>query len=351
MISAGEASGDVLGAGLVEAIRSLEAHEFIGLVGPHMEAQKVSAIAHTEELGVMGIVEVLGSLPRIRKVLKRMEDALDGVDLLVAIDSPDFNLRLAEKATKRGIPVVLLGSPQVWAWRSGRAKVIAEGVQEVICLFPFEPEYYTEHGGTAICIGHPSAAALNPLKREGDGLALVPGSRKQELTRLLPTMIRVASAWRESRPQASVTLARAPGLPEHCFEPVPDWIEMRPTLSEALAPASVVLACSGTASLEIACLDRPQVVLYRMNPLTYVLAKPFLKKGQQIALPNLLADAQVSEFLQTLPEKQILEALVDAETSAQQESGRVAVRNAVTGGGFTEAAERCLFWLRKAQTG
>ena len=353
MISVGESSGDRLGAGLVAALRArAPEHEFLGLVGPLLLEQGVSPVGRLEELNVMGIVEVLGALPRIRRVLGRLENALEGVDLLVGVDSPDFNLRLARRARKRGIPVVLLGSPQVWAWRSSRAKWIAENLSEVLCLFPFEPACYTEHGGEAVCIGHPSASMLPVLPKGAQrGLALVPGSRAQELEKLLPVMLRVAARWRERRAGGCVFLARASGLSDHWFEALPEWVEVCTGLQHALADSSVALACSGTASLEIACMDRPQVVIYRMNPVTYAVAKPLLKKNQKIALPNLLADAGVPEFLQRLPEDEILEALVASEASENQRAGRDAVREAVKGGGFELAAERALYWLAHPATG
>lgn len=347
MISVGESSGDRLGAGLVGAIRSRDpACEFVGLVGPLLEQQGVEPIGHVGELNVMGIVEVLGALPRIRGVLKRLEAALEGVDLLVAVDAPDFNLRLAKRARNLGIPVVLLGSPQVWAWRSGRAKWIADNVAEVLCLFPFEPECYTPLGGQAQCIGHPSSAQLAVLPFSSEpGLALVPGSRAQELDKLLPVMLRIAGQWREQRGNGRVFLSRAPGLSDSWFEDLPDWVECCLGLEEALRASTVALACSGTASLEIACMDRPQVVVYRTNALTFAIAKPLLKKGQKIALPNLLVDDAVPEFLQKLPEEDILGALLEAEDSGPQREKRAAVRSAVQGGGFQLAAERVLYWL------
>lgn len=346
LIAAGEVSGDALGAGLVHALSGTPNLEFIGLAGPKMRALGVQALAHSEALNVMGLVEVLGSLPRIHKVLRTMRAGLtEDVDLLVVIDAPDFNIRLAKTAVARGIPVLFFGSPQVWAWRESRAKTIADMAKEVLCFFPFEPAYYEKHGGQASFVGHPAVKALKPLPKGGNGLALLPGSRAQELKQLVGPMGRVAEAWLATHPGETVHVAMAPGLSETVFS---DWkfeFQIHHNVAAALSESSVVLTCSGTATLEIACLQRPQVVIYRMNPLSFRIIKSRVSGIEHIALPNLITEPFVPEFVQDWKEEVVLDALLEAEKGGAQALGMQAVRAAVSGGGYALAAERVQFWL------
>jgi lipid-A-disaccharide synthase len=346
LIAAGEVSGDALGAGLVGALAETPNLEFSGLAGPRMRAAGVQALAHSEELNVMGVVEVLGSLPRIHKVLRTMRGALtEDVDLLVVIDAPDFNMRLAKTAGQRGIPVMFFGSPQVWAWRQARAKTIAEMATEVLCFFPFEPAYYEKHGGRACFVGHPGVKDLKPLPMGAKGLALLPGSRAQELSQLVGPMGRIAQSWLVSHPGQEIHVAMAPGLSEEAFSKWDFEFRVHNTVSEALAESCVALTCSGTATLEIACLQRPQVVIYRMNPLSFRIIRSRVKGIEHIALPNLLTDPFVQEFVQDWEEEAVLDALLEAEQGGAQTVGMQAVRGAVAGGGYELAAERVHFWL------
>jgi lipid-A-disaccharide synthase len=352
LISAGEVSGDRLGAGLVRALAHVENLEFAGLAGPDMRRAGVEAIQQTEALNRMGFVEVVGALPRIQAILRRMKDALrDNVDLLVVVDAPDFNIRLAKAASKRGIPVLFLGSPKVWAWRQKRAKVIAELAAEVLCFFAFEPAHYEKHGGKATCIGHPIAAQFEALPPTPKGLAILPGSREQEIRKLLPPMGRVAAVWLGQHPDEQVHLALAPGLEPSDLPELPMPVQIHHSIEDALRESRVALVCSGTATLEVACLNRPQVVAYAMNPLSYFVAKNWARHITHIALPNLLTEPFLPEFVQDLDEAKILAALEEAGQPGAQEQGMLKVRAAVSGGGFDLAAERLLYWLNGAQRG
>lgn len=322
-----------------------------------MRRAGVKALAHSEALNVMGIVEVLGALPRIHKILRTLRAALTGeIDLLVVIDAPDFNIRLAKTAAKRGIPVIFLGSPQVWAWRPERAKTIANSAAEVLCFFPFEPVHFTRQGGQARFIGHPIAQVLRPLPTQTRGLALLPGSRPQELKQLLGPMGRIAQSYLAANPGESIHLARAPGLPDADLARwgLAGWdfdFEVHATVADAMAHSRLALTCSGTATLELACLNRPQVVLYRMNPLSYRLIKSRVSGIAHIALPNLLTDPFVPEFIQDWEQAEVLAALQAAADPNAQKEGLAQVQKAVRGGGFALAAERVLYWLSVAPGG
>ena len=352
LLSAGEHSGDRLGAGLVEALRGTGLElEFVGLVGPKMRDVGVRAVANAECLNVMGYAEVLWSMPRILQVYWKVQAALHAsVDLLVVIDAPDFNIRLARKAHSLGIPVVFLGSPQVWAWRGERAEEIARIADEVLCFFPFEPEYYRKYGGEARWIGHPVASLISDQSTRGAGLALLPGSRRQELQHLGPVMAKIAERWTDTTGTES-HLACAPGVSEVLFKPFGPDVRRHGDVPSAIQHAAVALVCSGTATLEVSLLGVPQVVVYKTSAISYRLAKRKMPGVSHIALPNLLAEPFVPEFVQDFEMEDVLSALLEAHASDAQRSGRVDVRRAVSGGAHCEAAERIVHWLRAAQAG
>ena len=352
MLSAGESSGDSLGAGLVEALREIEGEiEFVGIAGPKMRKAGVEAVAESESLGVMGYSEVIWSLPRILQVFWKAKAALQlGVDLLVVIDAPDFNIRLARKAASLGIPVVFLGSPQVWAWRGERAEEIAHLSREVLCFFPFEPEYYHAHGGKARCIGHPLAVKIPENLEHGKGLSLLPGSRKQEVLELTPVMVEIAQRWVNTHGSA-VHIARAPGLGDELFVPFGERVIHHSSIRSALQKSEVALVCSGTATLEVCLYGVPQVVTYKTSGLSYRVAKRKMPLVQHIALPNLLADPFVPEFVQNFDVEDVWAALEAAKSPGAQVEGMRCVRAAVAGGAHKEAAECIVHWLETAKAG
>ena len=305
LISAGEPSGDLLGAELARGLRErLPELELAGLAGPAMREAGVEAIARVEDLSVMGVVEVLAELPRILKVRSAMFEALQA-ELLVVVDAPDFNLPLARRAVAAGIPVVFLGSPQVWAWRAGRAAEIAELAQEVICLLPFEPPIYEALGARARFLGHPAAGRVR-WSEPGQGTALLPGSRGSELSRLLEPMLEAAQEL-----SGPLRLGRAPGaeLPD-----LPENIEVVEGLEAAARPSARALVASGTATLELACMGRPMVVAYKVNPITYAIGKALVDGVEHIALPNLILGRRaVPELLQDFQAADLVQALEGVE--------------------------------------
>jgi len=329
VLVAGEASGDRLGAGLIRALRARHPGLRVsGIAGPLMREAGCEAWHGSDELAVMGLVEVLRDLPRLRRILLDMEQRLraDPPQVLVGIDAPDFNLRLEQRARQAGIRTVHYVSPSVWAWRPGRVKVIRRACDRVLCLLPFEAGFLAQHGIDARFVGHPLAdelasppsraqarAALGlangPAGRPGDGpvLALLPGSRTGEVQRLGPPFAATA-AWLAQRlpglrcvaPMARPALARlfreqlaaqAPGL---------DCQLLDGDAHMAMAASDAVLLASGTATLEAMLLERPMVVAYRVAPLTLALLRGLrLVRVAHFSLPNLLAgEALVPEFLQ-----------------------------------------------------
>jgi lipid-A-disaccharide synthase len=246
----------------------------------------------------------------------------DGAELLVVIDAPDFNLPLARAARKRGIPVVFYVSPHVWAWRSGRAREIADIAENVLCLFDFEPAWYTCWGGSASFVGHP-AAEIQKEMEDGHGWALLPGSRPQEIRRLLPILLQVGRILRGEDPEVPLRLSVArgqEGLVKEVLEQQPELdLSCVEGVEAAVRPSMGALVCSGTATLEVACLGRPMVVVYAAHPITWWLSRRVLRAGAPVALPNIvLGQEVVPEFLQHLDPERIAVALQVARRGGQQ---------------------------------
>jgi lipid-A-disaccharide synthase len=321
VLVAGEVSGDRLGAGLVRALhRRLPDATFAGVPGPGMAAAGCDAWAHSDDLAVMGLVEVLRHLPRIRRVMGTVKARLaaEPPDVYVGIDAPDFNLRVERVARRAGIPTVHYVSPSVWAWREGRVKVLRESCSLVLCLLPFEADFLNARGIAAEFVGHPLAdelpvapdpaparAALG-LPAAGPVVAVLPGSRRGEVERLGPVFA-ATIAWLTARepglhfvvPAATPALrtilaGQLAGLPAGLVTLVDGQSQ------QAMVASDVVLLASGTATLEAMLLRRPMVVAYRLAPLTWTLVRGLnLVRVAWVSLPNLLAgEALVPELLQ-----------------------------------------------------
>jgi len=318
---AGEASGDTLGAGLIEAIRAQAPDaEFVGMAGPKMIAAGCEPWYRAEEIAVMGFFEVLPHLRRIlalrRELIARIERG--GIDAFIGIDAQDFNKPAAAALKRAGIKTVQYVSPQVWAWRQSRVATIREAVDLVLCVFPFEPKFYEAHGVNAKFVGHPladmipmtvdKAAARASLGLPADKpiLAVLPGSRRSEVSRLAAPFMATA-AWLESRvPGLTVAVPIASDSVAELFHEATFGMDVsRAKLipqraREIMAASDVVLTASGTASLEALLTKRPMVVAYKMVPLTYWLLRRLgVSKLPYFSLPNLLAGrALVPEFVQ-----------------------------------------------------
>jgi len=364
---AGEASGDLLGAGLVAELRRLYPQaEFAGIGGARMRAAGLEAWHDCSELAVMGLFEVLRHLPRLLRLRSRLRRRLLAwkPDVFIGIDAPDFNLGLERALKDAGLRTVHYVSPSVWAWREGRAAKIGRSAQLVLCLFPMEPPIYARHGIDARFVGHPLADAF-PLHPDaaaarralgiGDGgpvLALLPGSRAGEIRRLLPTFLAAAARLRAQLPQLQVLVpaadARCRALIEAALEQVP---EPRPRVldghaHEAMIAADVVLLASGTAALEAMLAKRPMVVAYRISALTYRLVMGLgMMKSNHYSLPNVLANEPlVPELMQGDCTVDNLVAalsrwLGDSEACETMERRFLAIHERLRGGGSAAAAQ------------
>ncbi|ATH83037.1 lipid-A-disaccharide synthase [Pseudomonas sp. KHPS1] len=326
---AGEASGDILGSGLIQAIKARHPDaEFIGVGGARMEAEGLKSYFPMERLAVMGLVEVLGRLFEL--LGRRRQLARDLIaakpDVFIGIDAPDFNLGLELKLRRAGIKTVHYVSPSVWAWRQKRVLKIREACDLMLTLFPFEAQFYDAHQVPVRFVGHPLADAIPlqadrvaarealDLPQDGPVVALMPGSRGGEVARLGDLFLDAAIRLRALRPGVRFLLPCATPERRAQLEQMLASRDLPLTLldgrsHEALAACDAVLIASGTATLEALLYKRPMVVAYRVAPLTYRILKR-LVKSPYISLPNLLAERLlVPELIQ---EAATAEALAQA---------------------------------------
>jgi len=344
---AGEASGDQLGAALIERLRALyPAARFAGIGGHRMKQAGMECWWDAQELAVMGLFEVLSHFPRLIRLRRDLHRHLLNLRpaVTIGIDSPDFNLGLEIKLRRRGLRTVHYVSPTVWAWRPGRVRKIRRAADRVLCLFPFEPAFYEGHDVNAVFVGHPMADRLpaddDPAAaREKLGLepavttiALLPGSRLSEVQRLAGPMIEATGLLSERRPGLQFVAAMAGDTVTGYFRAARDAAgagQIRLVQRDAttvMAAADVVLCASGTATLETLLVNRPMVMTYRISPASYRLAKALrLVKLQHFALPNILAgEALVPELIQ---DEATGPALADAtERWLDDAAGRDALR-------------------------
>ncbi len=376
VIVAGETSGDRLGAGLIRAVRARHPDiEFAGIAGPAMRAAGCEVWVPSEELAVMGLAEVVAHLPRLRRILRGLEQRLaaDPPDLYIGIDAPDFNLRVARRLRPTGLRTVQYVSPSVWAWRPGRVRVLREACDHVLCLLPFEADFLHQHGVPATFVGHPladelatapdasGARRLLGLPAAGPVVAMLPGSRAGELERLGPVFAATA-AWLAPRtPDLTVVVPMAtPALrarfANHWSPAATGGVNLSILDGQAqvaMAAADVVLLASGTATLEAMLINRPMVVAYRLAPLTYALLKALrLVRVQHFALPNLLAgETLVPELLQSgaTPAalgREVLRWLAQAQERARLRERFTALGTTLRRGASERAAEVVLTLLQ-----
>ncbi len=319
---AGEASGDILGAGLIAALQKrFESIEVVGIAGPRMQALGARSLFPMERLSVMGLVEPLKRLPELLKIRRnlRLHFLENPPDVFIGIDSPDFNLGLEEALKAAGIPTVHYVSPSVWAWRQGRIKKIARAVDHMLTLLPFEADFYREHQVPVTFVGHPLAddiplevdvaAARHKLglSSSDEVVALLPGSRGGEVRLLGPLFLQAANWCHQRRPELKFVLPAANAERRQQIESQLVAIAGAETLpvtvldgdsQTALAAADAVLIASGTATLETMLMGKPMVVAYKMATLSYAIFSRMLHTPW-VSLPNLLAQKElVPEILQ-----------------------------------------------------
>lgn len=320
-LCAGEASGDLLGAHLIDALKvRCPQARFVGIGGPRMQAAGIDSLYDQEQLAVRGFAEVVRRLPAIWRIRQGLVRDLGRIrpDVFVGIDAPDFNLGVAAKLKATGLPTVHYVSPSVWAWRQERVRRIVRQVDEVLCLFPMEPPLYHAAGGRAQFVGHPLAQTLplqpdrqsarQRLKLEPDVpvFALLPGSRVSEIDYMAPLFLQTAELVRRDCPQARFVLPVATAATRERLQALlaqPAWKNLPLQLMSAhtdlaCTAADAVLVASGTATLEVALCQRPMVISYKISPLTYAYVKRKIKVPY-VGLPNvLLGRMAVPELLQ-----------------------------------------------------
>jgi lipid-A-disaccharide synthase len=311
MISCGEASGDMYAAELTRQIRLLEPSAVItGFGGERLRAAGADLLGDFRGLSVTGLLEVVRLLPRTFQMYRRLVAAArdQRPDVFVAVDFPDFNFRLAHALRRLGVPVVYYISPQLWAWRPGRMKTMKRLADRVLVIFPFEARIYQDAGVPVEWVGHPlldvmpaprpktEIAADLGLRTADPIVALLPGSRRNEVAAILPGLVAAAREIRRRLPTAQFVVARAPHVPALLLEPLdqldPPALIVEGRADDVLGVADLALVASGTVTVQAALHECPMVVVYRLSPLTYRLGRRFVRVDT-FAMANLVAGKRV----------------------------------------------------------
>ncbi len=299
-ISAGEMSGDLHGAHLLNSLRQHAPDlRFIGMGGPAMRAAGLETFFRAEDLSVMGITEVLSQLPRILRMLSNIKEALvrEKPSAIVVIDAPDFHFRVIKAARSLGIPVYYYISPKLWAWRQGRARFIRDNVRRLLSILPFEQDFYRRFGMEIDYVGNPlvdmiNYPALQAFPPEPGLIGLMPGSRKREVTALLREFAGAARIMRQRLPDLEFACLRAPGMDESLLRSLwPDDLPLRFVDPDDrwtfMRRCQMLMAASGTAALESAIIGTPTIVAYKVSALSYAVGR-LLVRVPFISLPNLI---------------------------------------------------------------
>lgn len=376
MISVGEASGDLHGASVATALRNIQPGiKLLGMGGQAMRSAGVEIVHDIADLGVIGFVEVIKNLPRLFKLRDSLVDlmAVERPDVLVVIDYPDFNMRLAEKAKQLGIPVVSYISPSAWAWRKGRAKNVAKLVDRLAAIFPFEADVYREAGANVTFVGHPLLDIVKPslskseaytffkVKSDQPVVLLLPGSRNQEINTLLPVMLEAGEKIVEQVPNCQFFLPVASTISREILQNILSQHKLEVNLTneytyDLMAIADSAIAASGTVTLEAALLRLPCVVVYKLAALTYLLGK-FLVKIPHFSLPNIIAGRQIiPELLQDQANaaniaKAVLPMLQDDAEKKRLQQDLSDVRYKLGDSGAVDRVARVILEVAEAKSG
>ncbi|HLO24722.1 MAG TPA: lipid-A-disaccharide synthase [Geobacteraceae bacterium] len=377
MIVAGEASGDLHGAGLVREAKRLDPGLFFfGIGGRRMREAGVETLVDASQMAVVGLVEVIahfGIIARAYLTLKKIITT-DPPDLLILIDYPDFNLRIAKLARRAGVRVLYYISPQVWAWRVGRVKKIGRVVDRMAVVFPFEVPFYEREGVPVTFVGHPLVDTVQPSMPRAEAQAhfhldparktvgLFPGSRIHEIERLLPVILESARLLKERFPDLQFILPLASSLSMSDIAPSLDSSGLDITVAEGqgydvMQVCDAIITVSGTVTLEIALLGVPMVIIYRVSPLTYEIGRR-LVKVDHMGICNIVAGERVvKELLQHDAEPrrivgEIEKILTDSVYAASIRNKLLAVRERLgSGGGSARVAELALAMLAPGENG
>lgn len=367
----GEASGDAHAARVVKALKQKSPELNIsGIGGDKLRAAGMEISIDFSELAVMGLVEVLKKYRHLKSVFNQMVERLksQSPDLLILVDYPGFNLKLAKEAKKLGIPVVYYISPKVWAWRKGRVKTIQRVVDKMLVLFPFEVPIYEAAGVAVNCVGHPLVDAVKRtltidqakhklgLKPEHKVIGLFPGSRRSEVEILLPLMLQAAELIKQHYPDSQIVVPLAPGLSQVILTPIlaatPLAIKVIDSdFYELTSACDAIVAASGTVTLEIALLGVPHFICYRVSPLTYKIMSR-LVRIPHVGLCNIVTQkALITEVLQNdVTAQRLEEELLDRLTRPDQQVIAEEIRQQVLSalgpsGGAENAAQQILNML------
>jgi lipid-A-disaccharide synthase len=367
MISCGEPSGDLYAGALTRELLRLDPSAMItGFGSQRLRSAGATLVDDFQGLSVTGLLEVARVLPRTYAIYRRLlaHAAATRPDVFVAVDFPDFNFRLAQAMRKLGVPVVYYISPQLWAWRPGRMKTMQRIADRVLVIFPFEEEIYRRAGVPVEWVGHPlldvsadvepratflGRLGLDPTKPV---VALLPGSRINEVSAILPGLVDASRIIHERLPGAQFVLARAPHLSDELFAKLsargPSIAMIDDATDNVLAAADVALMASGTVTVQAALRECPMVVVYRLSPLTYRLGRPFVRVDT-FAMANLVAGRQVvpelvqDDFTPDAVARRALPLLEDRGTAEAMRADLRAVKAKLgTPGASRRAAEAVL---------
>lgn len=365
MIVAGEASGDIYGAGLIEAVRQHDdSVRFFGIGGQRMREAGCDTLVDSADMAVVGLIEVLKHYNVISAAFLKLRQILltTPPDLLILIDYPGFNLRLARYAKQAGVRILYYISPQIWAWRQGRVKKIKHLVDHMAVILPFEVPFYENAGVPVSFVGHPMAdlvsvslsqkdAALSfGLKHTQRVVGLFPGSRKSEITRLLPTILDAARLLKKRFPDLQFVLPLASTLTEADITPYLRTANLPVTIvhdriHDLIRASDAVISVSGTVTLEIALVQTPLVIIYKLSPLTYQIAR-HLVKVEHIGLCNIVANEKVAqELIQHDASPENIALAIGRILSDQQHAENISrslarVKERLGGGGANERMAR-----------
>ena len=305
-ISAAETSGDLIASSLVSVLKSYQPdYEIEGLVGDKMTEAGCKRLWHTDQVNVMGFSEVLRKLPSVLSLRRAMIRyySSNRPDVFIGVDSPDFNFKIERKLKRNGVKTIHFVSPSVWAWRAKRIKKIKKSTDLMLCLFPFEVDFYLTHNQKAVFVGHPLAEKLKPRKKHTPNkqILLMPGSREAEIKTLLPELLSAVHLMHKKDPQIQFSLSLA-------NEHLKDWVEDKlqgldiilsvGDAHEKIKNSDLVIVASGTATLEVALLAVPMVVVYKLSKVSYQIVKRLLNT-KNISLPNkILGRDIVPELIQ-----------------------------------------------------
>jgi lipid-A-disaccharide synthase len=378
LLSCGEPSGDLYAGALTRELRRLDPTIGVsGLGGPQLEAAGGRLLDDYRGLAVTGLTEVIGKLPRSYAVMRRLVAAArtERPDALVLIDFPDFNFRLGSRVKALGIPVVYYISPQLWAWRRGRMKTMKRIADRILVIFPFEEQLYRDAGVAVEFVGHPLVDLARPsasraefltahgLSSSAPTVAILPGSRPNEVARILPDLLASTVLIRQSVPGVQFVVARAPHLDDALFAnasaagrgawhvpgtcQAPGATIVENDTDTVLASADVALTASGTATVQTALHDTPMVIVYRTTPMTYRLARR-LVRVDAIGMVNLIAGEKIvpelvqDEFTPDAVAREAIAVLTDRARAASIRRGLARVRERLGGPGASRRAAEAI---------